>query len=118
MAIPRNLVYVFACVIIFAFLGMLYIVYTERDLKSFLTYDVSGSGDVQIREDVVVHPLFWHLRNAVQQVDTIPTAKLEQITTKVFYQQYLTNNLPLLVEDWCKDWPALKKWGDLDYIGD
>jgi hypothetical protein len=54
----------------------------------------------------------------VQQVDTIPTAKLEQITTKVFYQQYLTNNLPLLVEDGCKDWPALKKWGDLDYIGD
>lgn len=66
MAIPRNLVYVFACVIVFAFLGMLYIVYTEKDLKSFLTYDITGSnGSLQMREDVVVHPLFWHLRNAV-----------------------------------------------------
>ena len=56
MAVPRNLVYVFACVIVFAFLGMLYIVYTERDLTSFLSHD--GMSGVQIREDVVVHPLF------------------------------------------------------------
>jgi hypothetical protein len=66
MAIPRNLVYVFACVIVFAFLGMLYIVYTEKDLKNFLTYDIStGLNGASVREDVVVHPLFWHLRNAV-----------------------------------------------------
>jgi len=66
MAIPRNLVYVFACVIVFAFLGMLYIVYTEKDLNSFLTYDItSGSNGLSVKEDIVVHPLFWHLRNAV-----------------------------------------------------
>ena len=34
MAIPRNLVYVFACVIVTAFIGMLYIVYTEKDFIS------------------------------------------------------------------------------------
>jgi hypothetical protein len=119
MAIPRNLVYVFACVIVFAFLGMLYIVYTEKDLKSFLTYDIgSVSGGLQIREDVVVHPLFWHLRNAVQQVESIPRASLAEMTTKKFYQEYLTNNLPVVVEDGAKDWPEIKKWKDLDYVGD
>jgi hypothetical protein len=56
MAIPRNLVYVFACVILFAFLGMLFIVYTERDLKSFISID--GSGEIIVRENLVVHPLF------------------------------------------------------------
>lgn len=118
MAIPRNLVYVFACVIVFAFLGMLYIVYTEKDLKSFLTYDIGGSnGGVQVREDVVVHPLFWHLRNAVQQVEKIPRTKLEDMTTKKFYQEYLTNNLPVVVEDGAKDWPAIEKWKDLKYVG-
>ncbi len=53
MAVPRNLVYVFVCVIIFAFLGMLYVVYSDRDISSFLEYEV-------IKEDVVVHPLFQH----------------------------------------------------------
>ncbi len=86
MAIPRNLVYVFACVIVFAFLGMLYIVYTEKDLKSFLTYDLaSTSGGLNVREDVVVHPLFWHLRNAVQTVDEVPVVETEYLTTKRFY---------------------------------
>ena len=88
MAIPRNLVYVFACVIVFAFLGMLYIVYTEKDLKNFLTYDIStgsNGGSLSVKEDVVVHPLFWHLRNAVQLVDEIPVRTLEEMTTKRFY---------------------------------
>jgi hypothetical protein len=120
MAIPRNLVYVFACVIVFAFLGMLYIVYTEKDLKSFLTYDInSGSnGGFTIKEDVVVHPLFWHLRNAVQTVDQVPSVKQEDMTTKKFYQEFLTNNLPFVMTDGAKSWPAIKKWKDLDYLGD
>ncbi len=75
MAIPRNLVYVFAGVIVFAFLGMLYIVYSEKDLSSFMNYDLSGN--VVVKENVVVHPLFWHLRNAVQAIDEIPSLKLE-----------------------------------------
>lgn len=86
MAIPRNLVYVFACVIVTAFLGMLYIVYTEKDLNNFLTYDITSvSGGFSVKEDVVVHPLFWHLRNAVQLVDEVPEYTLEEMTTKKFY---------------------------------
>ena len=66
----------------------------------------------------MVHPLFWHLRNAVQQVETIPRASLSEMTTKKFYQEYLTNNLPVVIEDGAKDWPAIKKWKDLDYLSD
>jgi len=38
MAIPRNLVYVFLCVIIFAFAGMIYVIYTEKDLSTFMDF--------------------------------------------------------------------------------
>jgi hypothetical protein len=51
MAIPRNLVYVFVCVIVLAFIGMLFVVYSDRSLANFLEYNI-------IQEDVVVHPLF------------------------------------------------------------
>lgn len=64
MAIPRNLVYVFACIIVFAFLGMLFIVYTERDLKSFIDLEYSKDGII-IRDNFVVHPLFQHLKDAM-----------------------------------------------------
>ena len=64
MAIPRNLVYVFACIIVFAFLGMLFIVYTERDLKSFIDCD-SKDGGIIIRDNFVVHPLFQHIKDAM-----------------------------------------------------
>jgi hypothetical protein len=46
-----------------------------------------------------VHPLFWHLRNAVHAVDEVPREKLEDLNPKRFYQEYLTMNLPVLVED-------------------
>ena len=48
----------------------------------------------------------------------MPRAKLDDMTTKKFYQEYLTNNMPVLIEDGAKDWPAIKKWKDLDYVGD
>jgi hypothetical protein len=40
------------------------------------------------------------------------------MTTKRFYQEFLTNNLPVLVEDGAKEWQAIQKWKDLDYLGD
>jgi hypothetical protein len=107
MAIPRNLVYVFACVIVFSFLGMLYIVYTEKDLKSFVDFSGSGSSDIIINEKFVVHPLFWYLRNAVHNIDKIPREKLDEITSKKFYQEYLTMSMPMIVEDGAADWEAL-----------
>ena len=51
MAIPRNLVYVFLCAIIFAFAGMIFVIYTEKDLTSFMDFS-------QNKEVVVIHPLF------------------------------------------------------------
>lgn len=116
MAIPRNLVYVFACVIVFSFLGMLFIVYTEKDLKQFINYDLGGSGNIIVSEKTVVHPLFQHLKAAITAIDTIPVHSLDQMTPKVFYQEYLTTSIPFIVEDGAADWEALEKWKDLDYI--
>ena len=116
MAVPRNLVYVFGCVIVFAFLAMLYIVYTEKDLKSFISYD--GSSSLLVREDVVVHPLFWHLRNAVPSEDTIPELTLDEMTPKKFYQEYLTNSLPFVLQYGCQEWPAMERWSNLTYVGE
>ena len=53
MAIPRNLVYVFLLVIIIAFAGMIYVVYSEKDLSSFMY-----SSNVEVQENIMVHPLF------------------------------------------------------------
>lgn len=50
-AVPKNLVYIFAGVIMFAFLGMLYVTYTDRNLTEFLSYDRS-------QEVVVVAPVY------------------------------------------------------------
>jgi len=36
MAVPRNLVYVFLLAIIVAFGGMIYVVYTDKDLSSYM----------------------------------------------------------------------------------
>jgi hypothetical protein len=97
---------------------MLFIVYTEQDLKSFITYDLSGGGSTVIHENIVVHPLFWHLRNVVQAIDAIPVEKLEDVTPKRFYQEYLTSSLPMVVKDGAAEWAALEKWKDLDYFSE
>ena len=110
MAIPRNLVYVFACIILFAFLGMVYIVYTEKNLSSFMSHEIS------IKEDLVVHPLFQHFKNILNPIDEVPRATVDTLTPKKFYQEYLTNNLPVLVTDGCKAWPATEKWTNKEYL--
>jgi hypothetical protein len=56
LAVPKNLVYVFAGVILFAFLCMLYITYTEKDMTDFLSYD-------RTKEVIVVDPVFKALRS-------------------------------------------------------
>jgi len=55
LAIPRNLVYVFGCVVVLAFMGMLYVVYYDTDLTSFLAPTL-------VFEEIVVHPLFQHFQ--------------------------------------------------------
>ena len=56
LAVPKNLVYVFAGVILFAFLCMLYITYTDKDMTDFLSYD-------RTKEVIVVDPVFLALRD-------------------------------------------------------
>lgn len=56
--IPKNLVYVFVIVIVFAFAAMLYITYTDRNMTEFLAYD-------RTREVVLVDPLFPSLQASV-----------------------------------------------------
>ena len=52
--IPKNLVYIFVGIIVFAFLAMLWITYTDRNMTEFLSYD-------RTREVVVIDPLFASL---------------------------------------------------------
>lgn len=63
MAIPRNLVYVFAAVILIAFLGMAYVVYFGKNLNTFLLDSKS------INFNVVVHPLFSHFKKVMDIID-------------------------------------------------
>lgn len=57
MLIPKNLVYVFLFVIIFAFGCMIYVVATEKYLSSFVSQQAIGYFN-EHNEQVVVHPLF------------------------------------------------------------
>jgi len=52
--IPKNLVYIFVAIIVFAFLAMMYITYTDRNMTEFLTYD-------RTKEVIVIDPLFVSL---------------------------------------------------------
>lgn len=38
------------------------------------------------------------------------------MTTKKFYNEYLTKNIPVHISDGCKNWPATSKWEDKDYL--
>ncbi len=114
MLIPKNLVYVFLLVIIFAFGCMIYVVVTEKNLSSFVS-QTSGYFN-EHNEQVVVHPLFQHFKQALATLDEVPRYHLKDLTSKMFYREYLTNNLPVLVEDGCQLWPAIKKWQDTAYV--
>ena len=79
-------------------------------MKSFMNYGGDGDNAVIMKENLVIHPLFWHLKNSVEQVDEVPIAKREEMTSRKFYQEYLTMSLPVLVEDGCLNWDAVDKW--------
>lgn len=54
MALPRNLAKVFVVVILLAFLSMIFVVYTGKNLTNFLKHDLV------INENLAEHPLFYH----------------------------------------------------------
>ncbi|CDW89807.1 UNKNOWN [Stylonychia lemnae] len=111
MAIPRNLVYVFLLAIIIAFAGMIYVIYSEKDLTSFI-----HSSSIEVQENIMVHPLFQQLQEQMQKLDEVPRLDFKDLSPKKFYKEYLTRNIPLVVENGCKQWPAFKKWGDMSYL--
>ena len=110
MCIPRNLVYVFLFVIVFAFLGMLYVIYSEQDLSYFL----NGTESTVYTD--LQHPLFAYFKEQLDKIDSVPSVQVGQLTTKKFYNEYLTQNLPVLVPGGCDDWPAAIKWNDKNYL--
>jgi len=57
-AIPKNLVYIFVGIILFAFVGMCYITYTEQNMTEFLTAD-------RTQEIQMVAPLYTSLRKSM-----------------------------------------------------
>jgi len=110
LSIPKNLVYVFVCVIVFAFAGMLYITYTEQNMTEFLTYD-------RTQEVVMVHPLFQQLRESMNlDTELIEEVASKNVTVKSFNTKYLTANRPVIIKGMAKEWKATAKWGDKDYL--
>jgi hypothetical protein len=57
--IPKNLVYIFALVIILSFVVMIWITYTEKNMTEFLTYERNS-------ESVRVDPLFTSLKESMR----------------------------------------------------
>ena len=74
MAVPRNLVYVFLCVVIGAFLGMIYMVYFDENHQLFSNQDYGGL-------DVRVHPLFKFLIANVEEFLYVPEETLNSLTS-------------------------------------
>ena len=99
MTIPRNLVYVFLCVIVGAFLGMIYILYTDASVDVFGKAELNSLG-------VTVHPLFKNLRSHLTEYMFVPEETIQTITTQRFYNEYLTKSIPLLIKDGCEYWSA------------
>jgi hypothetical protein len=114
LLIPKNLVYVFVCIIFFAFAGMTYITYfeTEKNLADFMSYN-------RTQEVVVVDPLFQRLQEiliidqfVVQEEDH------EELNHQKFNKFYMTVNRACVVKGMASKWGATLKWKDFDYLSE
>ena len=104
MAIPKNLVYVFVLIILFAFLAMCYITYFERGVSDFLAYD-------RTKEVVVIDHVFSSLQSSMDLAKgKVPEETVEDLTPMKMNTKYLVKNKPVKVVGWGKNWPSLKKW--------
>ena len=109
MAVPRNMIYVFLCLVIAAFVGMIYVVYSEQNLKSFLESTHS-------HEKVVVHPLFQHFKMIIDEERYIKKEKVADLNSTYFFMNYVKKNIPCYVSDGCANWPAVEKWNNKEYL--
>lgn len=101
MAIPKNLVYIFICAIVGAFLGMAYIVYFDIDINKF---------NIQFnykKVDAKVHPLYLHLQKTLPALpNEVPV--LSKMDKKSFYSNYISESFPVLVKGASADWEITK----------
>ena len=113
LAVPKNLVYIFVGIVCFAFAAMCYITYTERDLAQFLTVK-------KVQEEVViVDPLFTSLKESlVHELDKKKPleANGDKFYPKQFFDHFLSENRPLFVKGYAKNWRATEHWGDKQYL--
>lgn len=106
--IPKNLVYFFILIIVFAFCAMLYITSTEKDLSEFLSYD-------RTQEVIVVDPVLQSMVNYMHLDEyKIPVVTMKEYSTFKFFDDYLSENRPVILKGYAKDWPAISEWSDLD----
>ena len=91
---------------------MMYITYfvSEEDMRDFISYDRS-------REVVVIDPVLESMINFME-MDTkdVRELKMSQFNDKHFFDEYLSENRPVILRQYAKDWLAMQKWGDLDYL--
>jgi hypothetical protein len=101
LLIPKNLVYVFVCIILFAFGGMMYITYTEKNMAEFLTYN-------RTQEVVVVDPLFQKLQKQMFLDEYIVAEEKEPefMDHLRFNKYYMMRNRPVVVRGMAANWGA------------
>ena len=109
LCIPKNLVYVFVLAILSAFLGMLYLTYfvTEEEMKEFMRYDRS-------QEVVTVDPVLASMIEYMRlDMHTVPEKDIKECDERVFFDDYLSENRPVVLREYAKEWIAMNKWSDL-----
>ena len=114
LAIPKNLVYIFVAIVLFAFAAMCWITYTEKDLAMFLKYERS-------QEVVIVDPLFTSLKKSlIDELDKTNVASVDvlKFNEKTFFDDYLSESRALVVKHYASQWPAINKWADKQYLTD
>lgn len=112
LMVPKNLVYVFVLIILFAFAAMSYIAYTEQDLGDFVAYD-------RTKEVVVVDPVYQKLQelmtNNLDEED-VEYVHRHEFTSRQFMDDFVSQNRPLVIKDYALDWEATRKWSDKEYL--
>ncbi len=92
LCIPKNLVYVFAAIIVVAFAGMMYITYSDKDIQDFLEFE-------RTQEVIDIAPLFKHLRQYLELTKEVEIA--QNLNVRQFNQLYLNKNKPVVIVESC-----------------
>ena len=93
LAIPKNLVYFFVLIILFAFAAVCWIAYYEKDLQAFIEYD-RGS------EVVIVDPVF----NALYHGMDIDRYEIQVVGADLpsgqIVRNYVRTNKPVMIKNY------------------